>query len=169
MAGGGQSEGTAFPLTSERSERPSGAFFLAPGSRPRRPAAGPAVDPGTIRAHSSSKRPSVQRGDRAILYAAVWQALYGVVEVVSVPEHDPSRDRWSWRFAIRPLAVVRDLHAAPPVEAAGVFPQSIWRHSHIRLRPDQFATARGLVEAAAQGSGASSSSQVRRERYPSST
>jgi hypothetical protein len=90
----------------------------------------------------------VQRGDRGILYAAVWQALYGVVEIVSDPEHDPSRERWSWRFGIRPLAVVADLHDAPPVEAAGVFPQSIWRHSHIRLSRDRFEEARALVESA---------------------
>jgi hypothetical protein len=72
------------------------------------------------------------------------------VEVVSDPEHDPARERWAWQFAIRPLAVVADLHDAPPVEAAGVWPQSIWRHSHIRLSDEQFAAARGLVEAAAQ-------------------
>jgi hypothetical protein len=106
------------------------------------------VDPASIRAHSSSKRPSVQRGDLAILYAAVWQALYGVVEVVSDPEHDPTRTRWAWRFAIHPLAVVADLHDAPPVEAADVFPQSLWRHSHIRLTPERFAVARALVEGA---------------------
>jgi hypothetical protein len=128
------------------------------------------VDPESIRAHSSSKRPSVQLGDLAILYAAVWQALYGVVEVVSDPEHDPTRDRWAWRFAIRPLAVVGDLHEAPPVEAAGVFPQSIWRHSHIRLTPERFGAARDLVTSASQaGSGPSNSSQIRRDRYPSST
>jgi hypothetical protein len=102
-----------------------------------------------IRAHSSSKRPSVERGDLAILYAAVWQAIFAVVEVVGDPENDPTRTRWAWRFAIRPLAVVTDLHDAPPVEAAGVFPQSIWRHSHIRLTDAQFAEARALVEAAA--------------------
>jgi hypothetical protein len=92
----------------------------------------------------------VDPGDLAILYAAVWQALYAVVEVTGDPEHDPARERWAWRFPIRPLAVVRDLHDAPPVEAAGVFPQSIWRHSHIRLSPEQFEAARALVEAAAQ-------------------
>jgi hypothetical protein len=102
-----------------------------------------------IRAHGSSKRPSVEPGERAILYAAVWQALYGVVEIVGVPEHDPSRERWSWRFPIRPLAVVGDLHDAPPCEAAGIFPQSIWRHSHIRLDRERFDAARALVEAAA--------------------
>jgi hypothetical protein len=107
------------------------------------------VDPDAIAAHSSSKRPSVERGELAILYAAVWQALYGVVEIASVPEHDPSRERWAWRFAIRPLAVVRDLHDAPPVEAAEIFPQSLWRHSHIRLTEEQFFAARALVEAAA--------------------
>ena len=88
----------------------------------------------------------MQRGDLGILYAAVWQALYGVVEVVADPERDPSRERWAWRFAIRPLAVVADLHDAPPVEAAGVFPQSLWRHSYIRLSEEQFETARELVE-----------------------
>jgi hypothetical protein len=102
-----------------------------------------------LRAHSSSKRPSVQPGDHAVLYAAVWQALFAVVEVVGEPENDPSRERWGWRFQIRPLVVVADLHDAPPVEAAGVFPQSIWRHSHIRLTPRQFESASALIEAAA--------------------
>ena len=109
------------------------------------------VDPASIAVHSSSKRPSVESGELAILYAAVWQAIYGVVEIASVPEHDPARERWAWRFAIRPLAVVRDLHDAPPVEAAGVFPQSLWRHSHIRLTEEQFAAARALVTEAARG------------------
>jgi hypothetical protein len=109
-----------------------------------------AVDPAAIRAQSSTKRPSVEPGELAILYAAVWQAIYGVVEVTGPPEHDPSRERWSWRFPLRRLAVIRDLEAAPPVEAAGVFPQSLWRHSHIRLDEEQFAAARRLVEAAAR-------------------
>jgi hypothetical protein len=106
------------------------------------------VEPSGIRTHHSSKRPSVQRGDLAILYASVWQAIFGVVEIVGDPENDPSRQRWAWRFAIRPLTVVADLHDAPPVEAAGIFPQSLWRHSHIRLSDEQFATARSLIEAA---------------------
>ena len=104
------------------------------------------IDPAAISGHGSSRRPAVQRGDLAILYAAVWQALYGVVEVVGDPEDDPARERWPWRFEIRPLAVVGDLHDAAPVEAAGVFPQSIWRHSYIRLSEEQFAAARALVE-----------------------
>jgi hypothetical protein len=109
----------------------------------------PRVDPARIRRHSSSKRPSVQRADTAILYAAVWQAIFGVVEVVGDPENDPTRERWAWSFEIRPLVAVRDLHAAPPVEAAGIFPQSLWRHSHIRLSREQFDAARALIEAAA--------------------
>jgi len=108
------------------------------------------VDPTGIRAHSSSKRPSVQRGDVAILYAAVWQAVFGVVDVVGDPENDPSRARWAWRFEIRPRVVVPDLHDAPPVEAAGIFPQSLWRHSHIRLNAEQFDRAASLVEDAAR-------------------
>jgi hypothetical protein len=102
-----------------------------------------------LRAHSSSKRPSVQPGEPAIFYAAVWQAVFAVVEIVGPPENDPARTRWSWRFPIRPLVAVGDLHDAPPVEAAGVFPLSLWRHSHIRLTDEQFAAARELIEAAA--------------------
>jgi hypothetical protein len=101
-----------------------------------------------IRRHSSSKRPSVQRGDQAILYAAVWQAVFGIADVVGDPKNDPERDRWGWSFAIRPVLVVRDLHAAPPVEAAGIFPQSLWRHSHIRLSDEQFRRAAALISAA---------------------
>jgi hypothetical protein len=106
------------------------------------------VDPKKIRTQSSSKRPSVQHGDQAILYASVWQAIFGVVEIVGEPENEPDRERWSWHFPIRPLAVVRDLHDAPAVEEAGVFPKSLWRHSHIRLTDRQFETARELIKAA---------------------
>jgi hypothetical protein len=91
----------------------------------------------------------VQAGELAILYAAVWQAVFAVVEITGVPEHDPEQDRWAWRFPIRPLVAVSDLHDAPAVEEAGVFPQSLWRHSHIRLTDEQFAAARRLIEAAA--------------------
>ena len=103
----------------------------------------------SLRAHSSTRRPTVQKGDLAICYASVWQSIFTVVEVVGDPENEPGRERWGWRFAIRPLAVVADLHDAPPVEAAGIFPQSIWRHSHIRLDRERFEAARALVEAAA--------------------
>jgi hypothetical protein len=104
------------------------------------------VDPEAIRAHSSSKRPSVEPGELAILYAAVWQCVFAVVVVEGIAEHDPSRTRWAWRFPIRPLATVGDLHDAPAVEEAGIFPQSLWRHSHIRLTEEQFAAARTLIE-----------------------
>jgi hypothetical protein len=108
------------------------------------------VDVRAISGQASSKRPSVQPGELAILYASVWQAIYGVVEITGAPHHDPERTRWAWRYPIRPLSVVADLHDAPPVEAAGIFPQSLWRHSHIRLTAEQFETARSLVEAAAK-------------------
>jgi hypothetical protein len=107
------------------------------------------VEPAQIRTQGSTKRPTVQAGDRAILYAAVWQAIFGVVVIAGEPEHDPARSRWAWSFPLRPIAVVSDLHDAPPVEGAGVFPQSLWRHSHIRLTDEQFQSARELIEIAA--------------------
>ncbi|HEU5206342.1 MAG TPA: hypothetical protein VFT94_01920 [Gaiellaceae bacterium] len=109
------------------------------------------VRPEEIVAHASSKRPSLQPGEAAILYASVWQAIFALVQVAGVPEHDPERTRWAWRFPIRPLLVVRDLDRAPAVEEAGIFPQSLWRHSYIRLSEEQFETARALIERASRG------------------
>jgi len=103
------------------------------------------VDAGAIAYHGSSKRPSLVPGELAVLYASVWQAIFGVVEVAGVPVHDPEKTRWAWRFPIRPLVVVPDLDVAPAVEEAGIFPSSIWRHSYIRLSDEQFDTARELV------------------------
>jgi hypothetical protein len=108
------------------------------------------VDAAQIQTQRSSKHPSVQPGDRAILYASVWQAIYGVADIVGEPEHDPSRSRWAWSYPIRSVTVVTDLNRAPPVESAGIFPQSLWRHSHIRLTEEQFEVARKLIEAAAK-------------------
>jgi hypothetical protein len=108
------------------------------------------IRPEEIVAHSSSKRPSLEPGELAILYASVWQAVFGVVEVAGVPDHDPEKTRWAWRFPIRPLTVVRDLERAPAVEEAGIFPRSLWRHSYIRLSAEQFEAARALVEHAAR-------------------
>jgi hypothetical protein len=107
------------------------------------------VDPERLRAHSSTRRPAIQLGDLAVCYAAVWQALFAVVRVSGDPEHDPRRDRWSWRIPIRPLVWLEDLDRAPPVQAAGVFPASLGRHSYVRLTPERFADARELIEAAA--------------------
>ena len=103
------------------------------------------VDPGSLRTHSSTRRPSVQKADLAVCYASGWQTIFAVVEVVGDPENDPSRDRWRWRIPIRPLLAVRDLDDAPPVEAAGVFPRSLGRHSYIRLTPEQFESAQAAI------------------------
>ncbi|HKC21697.1 MAG TPA: hypothetical protein VKB64_04200 [Gaiellaceae bacterium] len=98
------------------------------------------VDPDRLRAHSSTRRPSVQKGDLAVCYASGWQTIFAIVEVTGDPENDPDRDRW--RFALRPLLALPRLSEAPPVETAGVFPRSLGRHSYVRLRPAQFDAAR---------------------------
>ncbi|HEY7207875.1 MAG TPA: hypothetical protein VH416_06500 [Gaiellaceae bacterium] len=108
------------------------------------------VEGGSLRRHGSSRRPTIEPGELAVCYASVWQALFAVVEIATEPEHDPSATRWSWSFGLRPLVAVADLHDAPPVEAAGIFPQSLWRHSYIRLSAEQFDEARRLVETASE-------------------
>jgi hypothetical protein len=45
------------------------------------------------------------------------------------------------------LVAVGDLHDAPAAEEVGIFPQSIWRHSHIRLTDEQFERARERIAA----------------------
>jgi hypothetical protein len=110
------------------------------------------VEPNALRRHSSTRRPSVQQGDLAVCYASVWQVVFALVEVAGDPENDPARERWRWSFALRPLLVLPDLREAPPVEAAGVFPRSLGRHSYVRLAPEQFDAARdALLEAGATG------------------
>jgi hypothetical protein len=127
--------------------RDGSAWLLVRGRGERRLA--PEVLADELRAHSSTRRPSVQLGDRAVLYAAGWQVVFALADVVSEPENVPGRTRWAWRFAIRPTFALSDLREAPPVEAAGVFPRSLGRHSYIRLSDEQFDRAHAaIVEAA---------------------
>jgi hypothetical protein len=123
------------------------SWLLVRGRGERRLA--PEVLADELRAHSSTRRPAIQFGDRAVLYAAGWQVVFAVVDVVSEPENDPGRTRWAWRFAIRPLLFLHDLREAPPAEAAGVLPRSLGRHSYIRLTDEQFELARAALAAAA--------------------
>jgi hypothetical protein len=107
----------------------------------------PVVRADELRAHSASRRPSVQLGDDVVLYAAGWRVIFALAEVVSHPENDPARTRWQWRFAIRPTLALPDLRDAPPVGAAGVLPRSLGRHSYVRLTEEQHALAREALEA----------------------
>jgi hypothetical protein len=42
--------------------------------------------------------------------------------------------------------VLTSVADAPPVEAAGVFPRSLGRHSYIRLSEEQFAAGASAIE-----------------------
>ena len=92
------------------------------------------------------------KGDLAICYASVWQAVFALVEVISDPEDDRQRQRqrWRWSFGIRPLLALDDLDRSIPAEEVGIFPRSLWRHSYIRLSPEQFEAARAAIERAAR-------------------
>ena len=91
------------------------------------------------------RRPRIAPGDRLVLYASGWRAIFAVVEAVADPtdEHPVTSNptRWPWTVEIEPLLVVPRLAVAPPVEAAGVLPRSMSQQSHIRLTPEQYARA----------------------------
>jgi hypothetical protein len=103
----------------------------------------------TLERHSSTRRPTVAKGDLAICYASVWQAVFALVEVTSDPEEDPERDRWRWSIGIAPLLALDDLDRSIPCEEVGIFPSSLWRHSYIRLSEEQFEAAHRAIAAAA--------------------
>jgi len=89
------------------------------------------IDPGRT---AFPRRPRMHSGDRLVLYASVWQRIFGIAEVVSEPTlADPMAERWPWSVEVELLVVVPVLSNAPPVEAIGVAPRSMSQHSHIRL------------------------------------
>jgi hypothetical protein len=88
------------------------------------------------------RRPRIEPGDRLVYYASGWRSIFAVVEAVAEPDADhPVSERWPWTVAVEPLLAIPQLHAAPPVEAAGVLPRSMSQQSHIRLTPEQYARA----------------------------
>ena len=88
------------------------------------------------------RRPRIEPGDRLVYYASGWRAIFAVVEAVAEPDDEhPVSERWPWTVAVEPLVCIPSLHAAPPVEAAGVLPRSMSQQSHIRLTPEQYARA----------------------------
>ena len=101
--------------------------------------------PERLRRTGFPRRPRIVPGDRLVLYAAGWRAIFAVVEAVAEPtdEHGVASDprRWPWTVEIEPLLAVPRLDAAPPVEAAGVLPRSMSQQSHIRLTPEQYERA----------------------------
>ena len=89
------------------------------------------IEPGRT---AFPRRPRMRSGDRLVLYASVWQRIFGIAEVVSEPTlADPMAERWPWSVEVELLVVVPVLSNAPPVEAIGVAPRSMSQHSHIRL------------------------------------
>jgi hypothetical protein len=54
-------------------------------------------------------------------------------------DQHPVSERWPWTVPVEPLLVVPLVHAAPPVETAGVLPRSMSQQSHIRLTAEQYA------------------------------
>ena len=88
------------------------------------------------------RRPRMEPGDRLVYYASVWRVVFAVVEVVEEPTDEfPVSERWPWTVGVEPLVCIPRLHAAPPVEAAGVLPRSMSQQSHIRLTEAQYARA----------------------------
>ena len=93
------------------------------------------------------RRPRIVPGDRLVLYASVWRAVFALAEVTGEPtDATPPGERagsarWPWWVPIEPLVVIPHLDNAPPVDAIGVAPRSMSQQSHIRLTAAQYALA----------------------------
>jgi hypothetical protein len=97
------------------------------------------------------RRPRMEPGDRLVLYASGWRAIFGVAEVTSDPTTDaPISERWPWTVGVELLVVVPVLSNAPPVEAIGVAPRSMSQQSHIRLEERHFELALEALAAVAR-------------------
>ena len=94
-------------------------------------------------------RPAYEPGDLALVYIAGTYRCPAVVEIVAPAAFVPGRARWGWVTEVRVLAEVADLAAAPTLGEIGVPPISVGRQSRLRLRPEQFAAGRELIEKAA--------------------
>jgi hypothetical protein len=97
------------------------------------------LDPGRT---GFPRRPRMTAGDRLVLYASGWRAIFGVAEVTGEPTAGaPLSPRWPWTVPVELLLVVPVLSNAPPVEAIGVAPRSMSQQSHIRLEQRHLALA----------------------------
>ena len=99
-----------------------------------------------MRSTGFPRRPRIEPGDRLVLYASVWRAVFGLAEVIgeptdAAPPGAARSARWPWWVPIEPLVVIPHLHNAPPVEAIGVAARSMSQQSHIRLRPEHYERA----------------------------
>jgi hypothetical protein len=100
-----------------------------------------------------NKRPSgVDAGDRLVYYAATARRYFAIVEVISDEPYPSAEDpRWPWALDVHPLLLVAHIPDAPRLEDLQLRKGnlSVRRGSHVRLTPEQYATAvRGLSAAA---------------------
>jgi|SRR5437588_8480604 len=91
-------------------------------------------------------RPAYEPGDLALIYIAGTHRCPAVVEVVAPAAFDAGRPRWGWVTDVRVLAHVDDLACAPTLDDIGVPAISVGRQSRLRLRPEQFAAGRAVLE-----------------------
>jgi hypothetical protein len=91
------------------------------------------------------RRPRMERGDRLVLYAAIWQAIFAVGEVTSdgpLQQPSPSNPtRWPWAIHMQLHLLIPDLTFAPAIETIGVIPRSLSQHSHIAITEEQYRRA----------------------------
>lgn len=89
------------------------------------------------------RRPGFAKGDRVVYYAAGWQKIFAIVEVIKEAVHNPNwkewqGDRWPYVVEVRPLLAVPDLEIAPYVGMAAVNTLSLRSKSHIKLTPEKY-------------------------------
>jgi hypothetical protein len=104
------------------------------------------------------RRPSVDVGDRMVLYAVGSAGqfrtgrIYAVLGVTSKPEPSP-HDRWPWQVQTEMLIPGPRLPGCPSIDDIDVQPRSLSRHSHIAITDEQGREAERLIARAAEKAG----------------
>lgn len=105
------------------------------------------------RAGAKSTGPNVHEGDKALLYAAVWQSFFAWVELTSDPYLvDPNSALYNplypWRTNHRLICCAPDLASAPSINRVFSTPKRqrvVCRRSHLfALSPEELLRASGI-------------------------
>jgi hypothetical protein len=103
------------------------------------------------RAVTFAQEPSIEPGDKIVLYAAGWGAFFALGSAESYPYTADGDDPWKWRVDFKVEHAVPAIHDGLPLQVLNVDGRdlrvSMKRRSHLRLSEAEYdAAVEALVE-----------------------